>query len=306
MAKPRVTATNRLADVIEVVELGRRTGMLMAERGAGEMLEEGTIYFHGGRAIYAAVERIFGQDALAVLGGWGGCRFAFDPDAPRPAQNLALQQPARSAPTGQDPWASSTAGYYAPPSRAPQSGGTNARGWPAPSQGSPTPPSGPLSQPTMPQGGRNDANWPDSWPRPGAPGTNPGTPPPPAGWTQPNAPISGPMPQMPPQQARTTPNRPAPPPQGTYPTSGPANQPGQRPTAHPDGALLRRPRRAPTVRDLLAVVQTYNLSRAHRTLLMLADGEHNVIDLARLSSKQIEEVVSLLRDLEGHGLIYYY
>jgi hypothetical protein len=38
---------------------------------------------------------------------------------------------------------------------------------------------------------------------------------------------------------------------------------------------------------------------------MLADGEHNVIDMARLSSKQIEEVQALLSELEGHGLIYY-
>lgn len=73
-----------------------------------------------------------------------------------------------------------------------------------------------------------------------------------------------------------------------------------------DATLLRRPRRAPTVRDLLSVVQTYNLSRAHRTVLMLADGEHNVIDLARLSSKQIEEVLTLLRELESQGLVYYY
>ena len=33
MAKPRVTATDRLANVIEVVELGQRTGLLSAERG---------------------------------------------------------------------------------------------------------------------------------------------------------------------------------------------------------------------------------------------------------------------------------
>lgn len=55
----------------------------------------------------------------------------------------------------------------------------------------------------------------------------------------------------------------------------------------------------------MAVVQNLGLSRAHRTVLMLADGEHNVLDMARLSSKQIEEVQALLGELEGHGLVYY-
>jgi hypothetical protein len=70
--------------------------------------------------------------------------------------------------------------------------------------------------------------------------------------------------------------------------------------------LLRRPRRAPDVRDLMQVVTAYNLSRAHRTLLLLADGEHTILDLMRLSSKPIEEVVQWLGELERYGLIYYY
>ena len=70
--------------------------------------------------------------------------------------------------------------------------------------------------------------------------------------------------------------------------------------------LQRCPRRAPDVRDLIAVVNSYNLSRNHRTILLLADGEHTVLDLARLSSKHVEEVVSLLADLERRGLVYYY
>jgi aminopeptidase-like protein len=56
----------------------------------------------------------------------------------------------------------------------------------------------------------------------------------------------------------------------------------------------------------MAVVSSYNLSRNHRTILLLADGEHTVLDLARLSSKAVEEVVSLLADLERRGLVYYY
>jgi hypothetical protein len=71
-------------------------------------------------------------------------------------------------------------------------------------------------------------------------------------------------------------------------------------------AVLRRPRRAPDVRDLMIVVNTHGLSRSHRTILLLADGHHTVLDLARLSSKAVEEVVALLEELEGKGLVYYY
>jgi hypothetical protein len=70
--------------------------------------------------------------------------------------------------------------------------------------------------------------------------------------------------------------------------------------------LERRPRRAPDVRDLISVVSAYNLSRNHRTILLLADGEHTVLDLARLSSKPVDEIVALLAELERVGLVYYY
>jgi aminopeptidase-like protein len=60
------------------------------------------------------------------------------------------------------------------------------------------------------------------------------------------------------------------------------------------------------VRDLISVVSAYNLSRNHRTILLLADGEHTVLDLARLSSKPVDEIVALLAELERVGLVYYY
>jgi hypothetical protein len=60
------------------------------------------------------------------------------------------------------------------------------------------------------------------------------------------------------------------------------------------------------VRDLMSIVASNNLSRSHRALLLLADGSHNVLDLARLASKSVDEVTHLLAELEGRGLIYYY
>jgi hypothetical protein len=72
------------------------------------------------------------------------------------------------------------------------------------------------------------------------------------------------------------------------------------------GPLGRRPRRAPDARDLREIVATFNLSRSQRTILLLADGTHSVLDLARLASKPVDEVIQILADLEVGGLIYYY
>jgi hypothetical protein len=75
------------------------------------------------------------------------------------------------------------------------------------------------------------------------------------------------------------------------------------PTPHPFAG--RRPKRATDVRDLINVVTTYNLARSHRTVLLLADGEHTVQDISRLSGKPVEDVVQLLRDLEERRLVIY-
>ena len=81
---------------------------------------------------------------------------------------------------------------------------------------------------------------------------------------------------------------------------------GSQPSGVSAGPLGRCPRRSPDVRDLMSVVTTYNLSRSHRTILLLADGSHNVLDLARLASKSVDDVTQMLAELEAHGLIYYY
>src|SRR5262245_57937439 len=94
MTKPRVTATNQLSNVIEVVELGHRTGMLLVKRGSGSVLEEGKIYFEGGRAVYAVLAGLRGREALAALSRWGACRFAFDLATQPPMPNLTSPQPA--------------------------------------------------------------------------------------------------------------------------------------------------------------------------------------------------------------------
>jgi hypothetical protein len=39
-------------------------------------------------------------------------------------------------------------------------------------------------------------------------------------------------------------------------------------------------------------------------VLLLANGQHTIVDMARLASKSVEEVYQLLSDLRGYGLIF--
>ena len=79
MAQQKETITNSLADVIQVIQLSRKSGMLTVERGEGETFEEGMITFVNGQAVEAQTAAFNGQNALRWLGSWGTCRFAFIP-----------------------------------------------------------------------------------------------------------------------------------------------------------------------------------------------------------------------------------
>jgi hypothetical protein len=300
MTKPRVTTADRLSNIIEVVELGRRSGLLTVERGSNETFEQGEVYFAQGRAIYAMVEGLRGRDALAVLAGWGHCRFAFEPNAPSPQPNVTQPQQHPSAPSRPAPQHGDGTGYFAPQ----------------------------RSQPTPPRSAPSSFNWstPGSRPMPDpqTPASYTGPIPSPQANSTAGALDGSPMSPMPPSIPSTP---------SSFGASWPANLSSSTPgaTRHTSGQLSwsasnsalsptpsqstgpinpqllqRRPRRAPDVRDLISVVNTYNLSRNHRTILLLADGEHTVLDLARLSSKQVDEIMALLADLERLGLVYYY
>lgn len=269
MAKPRVTATDRLANVIEVVELGQRTGLLAVERGSGSVLEEGALYFVTGRVIYASLAGLRGREALAALSRWGPCRFCFDREAPRPMPNVPLGDPPPRAHGGSRPnFGTSIPGYRTPV--APESSGI----WPAHNPPSRT--SGMLDLPPGAYSHPSSANGYNTA------GTN--------GHNQPGALEYG------------TPSGYSLQHRGSVPAD-----PGSTSSLTGSASLLnRRPRRAPDVRDLMAVVTTHSLTRSHRTVLLLADGEHTVLDLARLSSKSVDEVSALLSDLEARNLVYYY
>jgi Domain of unknown function (DUF4388) len=79
MAQLNATITNSLANVIQVIQLGRKSGVLAVERGEGMTFEEGVITFVNGQAVDAVAELASGQDALRWLSSWGTCRYEFIP-----------------------------------------------------------------------------------------------------------------------------------------------------------------------------------------------------------------------------------
>lgn len=373
MAKPRVTATDRLSNVIEVVELGRRTGLLSVERGSGALLEEGDIYFVVGRTIFATLAGLRGREALAMLGRWGDCRFSFDPTSPRPTPNV-------SGSLSSNP---SSGALPAAPSFAPPASSAYHAGYQAPPRPN-SPPASPTAQPPQgaapggrPRGAPMGATAGDGVDRWGLP---PGAPYIPGASGAPGGPESGPLgPYQPNYSPQYPPNTGATGAGGMYgaynnsPVGGGSAQEtpwrvpdrladhrdrmasgvatnqrmGQNTNGAPSSApyapeaasaaalarpladdqyaprdardpatlnpatyrtrqLERRPRRAPDLRDLVAVISAHQLSRSHRAILLLANGEHNLPDLARLSARPVEEVALLLQELEQHGLVYYY
>lgn len=77
MSQQPKTETDRLANVIQVLQLGQKTGRLVVERNTGSTLEQGIITFVNGQIVQASVNQQQGLDALNWLRSWGHCRFAF-------------------------------------------------------------------------------------------------------------------------------------------------------------------------------------------------------------------------------------
>jgi hypothetical protein len=264
------------------------------------MREEGEVYFAQGKPIYAAIAGLRGREAIHLLSQWGGCYFSFDAQAAQPIPNISGVLPAVSPPTNSAFARSGPNPYYG------QSGANEfgSGGRPGPRLQVPPPAYQPANQagyqpgfsPATPNFGSSGAFS----PVPGSFTSDPGLP-----WSvsglnnpgQPNGATSGVNGH-----------------QSAAMTSAPVAQtPSQPPRAEPlpaANALThplanRRPKRTTDVRDLINIVTKYNLARSHRTVLLLADGEHTVQDISRLSGKSVDDVAQLLRDLEERGLVGY-
>lgn len=82
MTQRRVTATNQLATVIDVLQLGKKTGILTVEREEDGTLEEGTMTFVHGQVVQASIGSCTGREAAIRLFSWQSCHFLFVPMLP--------------------------------------------------------------------------------------------------------------------------------------------------------------------------------------------------------------------------------
>ncbi len=76
MQSQRQTVTDRLADVIHIIHIGGKSGVLTVERGEGRAVEEGFITFANGRVVEARVNTLTGLAAFNYLNIWQTCRFS--------------------------------------------------------------------------------------------------------------------------------------------------------------------------------------------------------------------------------------
>lgn len=76
MQSQRQTVTDRLADVIHIIHIGGKSGVLTVERGEGKTVEEGFITFVNGRVVEARIGSQTGLVAFNYLNTWLTCRFS--------------------------------------------------------------------------------------------------------------------------------------------------------------------------------------------------------------------------------------
>jgi hypothetical protein len=77
MQPQRTAMTDCLADVIQIIQMGEKSGMLTVERGENRTFEEGFIRFISGRIAEAGTNQQSGMTAFTYLNSWQVCRFSF-------------------------------------------------------------------------------------------------------------------------------------------------------------------------------------------------------------------------------------
>ena len=91
MQPQRTAITDCLADVVHIIQMGEKSGVLTVERGENRTFEEGFIRFIGGRIVEAGTNQQSGMTAFTYLNSWQVCRFSFvaqiPDDVPLPLQS---------------------------------------------------------------------------------------------------------------------------------------------------------------------------------------------------------------------------
>ena len=266
--------TSRLGNIINMIGLGRQSGILRVVRGQGPTRELGQIKFLDGEPVSALLGQLTGPNALTVLSNWGECIYTFDeqfvPDQTEPETSMDMLRRLAADP-----------GHYSPPNSNASSGSWPAYNWPS-SMPSPAP--------------NTSADLGASFPGAGSyPGAGAGT----AGYgnggygsggytTQQNLGGYGASGQY--QQQYPT----------QYPQQGYQNGAPVQVTAPISPELLGvRPRRT----LLSEHVEQLPLDRRERMILLLIDGRRTLSDLARLTRRTEREVLAVLDHMATLGLV---
>lgn len=93
MQPQRETLTENLADIIQILQIGFRSGTLAVERGEGQGREEGYLVFVNGKVVDSKAGQYTHWSAFQYLKTWRSCRFSFESDTP------ALLPPAPPSPS---------------------------------------------------------------------------------------------------------------------------------------------------------------------------------------------------------------
>jgi hypothetical protein len=89
----RGTATEKLADVIQMLQMARKTGTLLVNRdGLDNTIEQGILILQNGQIIDASLGPYRGPEALQRLQAWQLCYFVFQTSMPSNSPSLAPVQ----------------------------------------------------------------------------------------------------------------------------------------------------------------------------------------------------------------------
>jgi hypothetical protein len=77
------------------------------------------------------------------------------------------------------------------------------------------------------------------------------------------------------------------------------------PLSIPNHFIVQTPYRIRTDNSVLAFIDQVGLTREHRRLFMLIDGQRTTHELISLMNKNPEKVIELLTDLEQAGIVYH-
>ncbi len=268
--------TSKLNNIVNMINLGRQSGILRVIRGQGPTQEVGQIKFMDGEPAAALLGQLTGHNALSVLMNWGECVYSFD--------EQAITEVGEGDISGDAARISSDPGRFMHSNSYPS--GLSSGSWPSYGY-----PSTPYSQP--PTSSPMPPNAPPS-------GTYPGYPQPAGGYGS-QAGQTG----YPPTQAGRGYGQGAPGYDTFYNTGMLPAQPSAPPAAQQSEAPLSQlvlesiPRR--TV--LSEQVEQLPLDRRERMVLLLVDGRRSVVDLARLTRRTEREVLAVLQHLSGLGLV---